>query len=276
MKQYLMEVQGISLELFDSEGMGDPVLMVHGNSSSAHTYQPLLESPLANRFRLVAVNLPGHGGSELMAHISTPALADLLVELISTLKLDHYFAIGHSIGGHALSHALPQMTGCKGLILVSAPPLSLPVFADAFKPDPVEGALFTAALTEAQVTAMADALLGPQKSNSEDYRMLLSTIRKTDGAFRSGLGGSLAQGQFADEQKNILDSDCPVALVWGTEDGFINPDFYKTVSLPHKFGEGFYPFAGAGHIPQLADSARMVALVTKLLEEHSVEAKACA
>ena len=46
-----------------SEGQGHPVVFVHGNSSSARTWQTLLDGPFGTRFRCLAIDLPGHGRS---------------------------------------------------------------------------------------------------------------------------------------------------------------------------------------------------------------------
>jgi pimeloyl-ACP methyl ester carboxylesterase len=45
-------------------GSGDPVVLIHGLAASGRYWKPSIE-PLARRFRLYAVDVPGFGGSRL-------------------------------------------------------------------------------------------------------------------------------------------------------------------------------------------------------------------
>ncbi|NQY98928.1 MAG: alpha/beta fold hydrolase [Henriciella sp.] len=40
--------------------MGDVLVLVHGNNASLHTWEPLVDK-LSSRFRLISLDLPGHG-----------------------------------------------------------------------------------------------------------------------------------------------------------------------------------------------------------------------
>src|ERR1700677_4384860 len=46
-----------------SAGQGPPVVLIHGNSSSSSVFSRQLDGALGERFRLIAVDLPGHGAS---------------------------------------------------------------------------------------------------------------------------------------------------------------------------------------------------------------------
>tara|TARA_R110002072_G_scaffold238329_1_gene395682 strand:- start:16635 stop:17549 length:915 start_codon:yes stop_codon:yes gene_type:complete len=271
-------IDQIALEIFDSQSHGDAIVIVHGNSGSINLFSNLYQSDLAKDYRLIGVHLPGHGNSELGSELSIPYLAKLISHLLEVLKLERYLLVGQSIGGHVLSHALPALSKCRGLVLVSAPPLSLNTMAKAFKPDPVDGALFTADLSPEQIHLMADKLLGPQKDNEQAYVAMLDAISKCEGGFRQSLGESLAQGKLADEQKHILASEVPVALIWGTEDAFIYPEYYWQAQLSQTLGEGKYQIEGAGHHPHLSEQLDFVELIRGFalelelnVEQESVE-----
>lgn len=50
--------------LGSSHGRGGPaIVLCHGNSSSHRTFEQQLRGELGRRFRLVAIDLPGHGES---------------------------------------------------------------------------------------------------------------------------------------------------------------------------------------------------------------------
>jgi pimeloyl-ACP methyl ester carboxylesterase len=55
------ESKGIGL-VYEECGTGFPVVFIHGLTFNRSTWRPILDR-LAGRFRCVAVDLPGHGGS---------------------------------------------------------------------------------------------------------------------------------------------------------------------------------------------------------------------
>jgi pimeloyl-ACP methyl ester carboxylesterase len=58
-----VSVGGREIAYRASDGTGQAVILVHGNSSSARTWQGLLDSPFGERYRCLALDLPGHGQS---------------------------------------------------------------------------------------------------------------------------------------------------------------------------------------------------------------------
>src|SRR6516162_5215425 len=48
---------------YESPGTARAILLVHGNSSSSRVWQKQLEGPLGGKYRLIAIDLPGHGAS---------------------------------------------------------------------------------------------------------------------------------------------------------------------------------------------------------------------
>ena len=51
------------IRLTDTEGAGLPVLLLHGSASSRSVFDRQFGSQLAERHRLIAIDLPGHGQS---------------------------------------------------------------------------------------------------------------------------------------------------------------------------------------------------------------------
>ena len=52
------------ISVVESSGTGLPVVMIHGNSSCKEVFARQLESPLADKYRMIAFDLPGHGASQ--------------------------------------------------------------------------------------------------------------------------------------------------------------------------------------------------------------------
>ena len=74
-------------------------LLIHGWSSSWYAMSPLI-GLLSQRFRVLAVDLPGYGQSQrLSKRTAIPDYADLLAELIAQVSNGPAVLVGHSMGG---------------------------------------------------------------------------------------------------------------------------------------------------------------------------------
>jgi pimeloyl-ACP methyl ester carboxylesterase len=79
-------------------GDGPAVVLVHGFASSIYTWAEVLP-PLAQRHDVVAVDLPGFGGSDVPARFDAQAMAELLARLMDGLGLPRASLVGNSLGG---------------------------------------------------------------------------------------------------------------------------------------------------------------------------------
>ena len=90
-------------------GEGHPLFLIHGGPGLDHTqFRPWLD-PLAERFRLIYVDLRGQGRSDLVdPHtLSLERMAADVDELAAGLELGAYAVLGHSFGSFvALRHAV--------------------------------------------------------------------------------------------------------------------------------------------------------------------------
>lgn len=81
-------------------GQGPPVLAVHGLGGTKGSFLPTLAS-LADRFRVVAMDLPGFGdsGKPIGAPYDAPFFARRVVDLLDALQLERVHIVGNSLGG---------------------------------------------------------------------------------------------------------------------------------------------------------------------------------
>jgi pimeloyl-ACP methyl ester carboxylesterase len=100
---------GVEFSLIDTGGTGRPTLLLHGNRDSKQMWAPLLaELP----GRLIAVDLPGHGGTPLPASPDMRDHVTALGELLDALDGGPGLVIGHSLGGQlaiGLAAARPDL-----------------------------------------------------------------------------------------------------------------------------------------------------------------------
>ena len=80
------------------QGRGRPLLLVHGLGGSWRSWSPIL-SALADHREVVAIDLPGHGGSPAEADSGTFAgLATSLESFIQAQGMENVAAVGSSMG----------------------------------------------------------------------------------------------------------------------------------------------------------------------------------
>ena len=83
-----------------SHGRGPAVVLLHGVSESAAIWSPLFTK--LRHFRLLAVDLPGHGLSDPFAFRRGQVrehAGQLIEDILDALGLDQAPVIGHSLGG---------------------------------------------------------------------------------------------------------------------------------------------------------------------------------
>lgn len=80
-------------------GRGPAMLLVHGTGASSHTWRDLF-APLAARYTLLAVDLPGHGFTESAppARCSIGGMSECLAALLRELGVEPSYCVGHSAG----------------------------------------------------------------------------------------------------------------------------------------------------------------------------------
>ena len=90
-------------------GHGQPLIILHGLLGSLRNWHSISEK-LADRFQVIAVDLPNHGRSPHTAHMDYLSMAADIAELMQAHRLSRAHVMGHSMGGKvamqmALLHA---------------------------------------------------------------------------------------------------------------------------------------------------------------------------
>jgi pimeloyl-ACP methyl ester carboxylesterase len=113
-------VQGITLAYVD-EGSGDPVVLLHGWGGQAASMTPLIVG-LRDRYRVLAFDLPGFGGSSSPpVPWGTPEYAAFVEEAVASLGIPRATYIGHSFGARiAIWLAAHAPETVQALVLVDA------------------------------------------------------------------------------------------------------------------------------------------------------------
>jgi len=103
---------------FQVSGTGPALVLLHGFLESKAIWDDFILS-LEKDFTVVAIDLPGHGESELLAEIHIMQLmAGSVKEVLKAENIEKAVIVGHSMGGYvALQFAVDYENMVKGLLL---------------------------------------------------------------------------------------------------------------------------------------------------------------
>ena len=108
----------------EEAGDGEPLLLLHGFTGRAANWRPLLPR-LAERWRVIAIDLPGHGDSDApadAARYEMPRVAADLVELLTRRAAPAHW-LGYSMGGRLALYVAVHHPGLvRSLVLESTSP----------------------------------------------------------------------------------------------------------------------------------------------------------
>jgi pimeloyl-ACP methyl ester carboxylesterase/CRP-like cAMP-binding protein len=207
-------------------------LLVHGWSSSWYAMSPLIRL-LSQRFRAVAIDLPGYGASPpLPERVTIPAYADILANFIERVTDGPVVLVGHSMGGMtSLTMALRYPELVERMVLIG-PTISgrLSQYIN-FYVSPITmlerfglGSLIVSTV-ERMMVGVTDRLMRPasfaERSGitREEHLRLQADVR------RPGQGKVRAECFFAmrenDLRGKLSQVETPALVLWGAEDNTV-------------------------------------------------------
>ena len=235
---------------------GQPLFFLHGNSLAADTFGRQWLDPTLQRFRLVAIDLPGHGQSPAApGNYSVPAMRAAVRATMQALGAEQAIAVGHSYGGNLLLELLPDLPKLRGLLTIGAPPVSTPAEMQAAFQLSETGMLFyEAALSAVQIDALARYCLRPN-APADEIALLAADIARTDGRARPDLLASIGAGGMSDEVAHVGKTAVPLAFAVGEFEEAINFVYFEMLAVPSRWKKALHVVPGSGHSPFLENPA---------------------
>ncbi|MEO5789871.1 MAG: alpha/beta fold hydrolase [Gelidibacter sp.] len=110
---------------YNDEGQGKVLVLLHGFLETSVMWENLV-SDIKDSYRLITIDLLGHGQTGCLGYIHTmEMMAEAVVAVLNHLKIKKSFFIGHSMGGYvalALAETYPKRI--DGLCLLNSTPFA--------------------------------------------------------------------------------------------------------------------------------------------------------
>jgi pimeloyl-ACP methyl ester carboxylesterase len=243
---------------------GEPVVLLHGVSTTAATWLPMV--PGLDDYRLYIPDRPGRGLSAAPSYSGRDLrrfMVAYLLEMFDDLGLDRPHVVANSLGGQQAFLVAIDHDRIDRLCLVGAPGgvskefsllwrlmtvkgVSRALYWLMSQGDPVE-----TAEESAERFLVADTSAIPR----EFYELLAAGSRmperqKSLRSLQNQQGSFGQMHSLFDIREEIVDIERPTAFVWGTEDSFWPPEVGRPVAERMPDAE-FHELPDHGHMPWL-------------------------
>jgi pyruvate dehydrogenase E2 component (dihydrolipoamide acetyltransferase) len=236
-----IEVAGQRLRYLDMGSGGVPALLLHGFGADLNGWM-FTQPALAEDRRVVALDLPGHGGSGRDVGVGdVGALVGVVEAFLGALGIDAVHVIGHSMGGGiglALAKRRPDMVRSLSLI---APAGLGPEVNGAF----IEG--FVKAGRRRDAEAVLRLLVHDAALISRAMVEDVLRFKRLDGV--SAALEAIAGAWFGGGRQQWIVTDSPgvpTQVIWGREDQII-----PVAQAAALTGVAVHVLEGAGHLPHM-------------------------
>jgi pyruvate dehydrogenase E2 component (dihydrolipoamide acetyltransferase) len=243
---------------------GSPkIVFIHGLGGSQSTWQVLL-GELVERYRVTAIDLPGHGASDKSApdtaDYSLEGLTGAVAEAIVALKAGPAVIAGHSLGGAVtMQLALEHPELVTGLVLINSAGLGREISNELL--DLMAGEPGSATARGLLQLFFEDQALVLDRGVEE-----MAGTQTAEGAWAAQQAVAEAAFDRSGQRLDLLDRHGqiaqPVAVVWGAKDRVIPVDHaYTAVATFSDVTLRVFP--ELGHVPQVENAAAVAVVIDR-------------
>jgi pimeloyl-ACP methyl ester carboxylesterase len=263
------------VEIGPAHSSASAVLLIHGLGGN---WQNWLENipQLARRHRVVAIDLPGLGESEMPTEAITIGFyADWVTKLLRTLEIERCTLIGNSMGGQIAAEvtlAHPELV--DKLVLVSAAGISAENFNKQSTIELLKRADRLFSFWSKQVVTRGRRLTRRRRARRALMALWVRHPDRLSGPLVAELARGTGKPGFADAltaltthalRSRLRKIDRPVLIVWGDEDR-VTPlrdahEFHSAIR-----GSRLVIYADTGHLSMLERPAEFNALLDEFLD----------
>lgn len=263
---YPVTVDGVTTRVVES-GSGDRVLVcIHGVGSRADRFIPVMPALADSGFRIIAVDLPGHGLASKPADYGYRPrdFARFVEGVLDALDLKGVTILGTSLGGQVgatLACNRPDLVsrlvliGTMGIVPMDTESMVPPEKVSDGSPEAVRAKLTFLVSSPDQIV---DAWIR-EESQINSSAGARQALQKAAQALNEDSVNDLQTERLLD-----LRPDLPILLVWGEKDGWtpLSMGYRSRDALP---GAQLRVMDNCGHAPYFENPAEFAGLVEEFL-----------
>jgi pimeloyl-ACP methyl ester carboxylesterase len=258
---------------FSRSGAGPPLVLLHGLGSSRAAWDPVVPA-LAERFDVLAVDLPGFGESAPVPADTEPhpaCLAASVAALLDELQIDRPHVAGNSFGGW-VALELARLLPVASLTLLSPAGLwrrGAPLYCRASLRISRWTCRHAAGILSRLVTHPLGRVLVLGQTHGRPARMTPDQARAAIRAMGTTPGFDATLAATAHRHYAAGGNvGAPVTVAFGSRDRLLLPHQSRHLDqLPP--GTRSVPLPGCGHVPMADDPTAVVALIGAALTTGS-------
>ncbi len=249
---------------YKKRGNGMPVLLIHGTSSSLHTWEQW-EEELSKQYTTYSIDMQGGGLTTPPAdnNYSIQAYIDLIDGFVEALEIDSFYLAGNSLGGHtAWAYAANSMHSERVKKLILIDPSG---FFDKTREKPLVFQLAQFDFIFNNIEKLNTKPFVKKSLKEVYYNDELVTDEMVERYSDLGLREGNRKAFFykvrqieEGDKKDLSKIKCPTLIMWGKEEVWIPielAEIFKT-NIPNN---QFIVYENCGHVPMEEKAAESVA-----------------
>ena len=246
-----LDFQGIRLAYYEKHPeQAQTIFFLHGNSSSSRTWQAQWESPLFEGYRLIAIDMPGHGASGVSANpamdYTMKGLALILAEAINALTRGPYIVCATSLATNITAEMIAYGIEPAGILLEGASVIGEGIGLDKVTQPGVDISPITMdEVPAASVEGYSRVVF--HTVDVDTLRQFVEDFLAVQAPFRTTIIGSIFSGQMSDQVNLLRGFSSPLAFVYGEEELVVNTGYLSGVDVP-KWRNQIFLIPDAGHL----------------------------
>jgi pimeloyl-ACP methyl ester carboxylesterase len=255
-----VEIDGVRLHYVE-RGTGQPLVLLHGNGSMIQDFESAGLIDLAARnYRVIAFDRPGFGYSSRPRNVvwSPDAQADLFMQALVNLNVQHAIVLGHSWGTSvALALATRHPSIVQSLVLASGyyfPTARADVVAQSGPAIPGLGDIFaytlSPILSRLMWPAMLRKLFGPRSVPQKFQGFPKAMAVRPSQICASAVEAALMIPAVFHSSKSYNELTLPVIIVAGEDDRLIDINEQSARLHSEVKQSKMHRIAGTGHMVQ--------------------------
>lgn len=238
--------------------MAETILFLHGNSLSPETF-----NAQKAYFEDLGYNCIVPSLYTICDDLTPENYFNQLENLVSSIEEETPidFMVGHSLGGHVAIETSHIVKNLKGIAIFGTPPISKPPkFEDAFLPVPELASFYNPVLSKEEIEGMAQLISPDYKEKIADW------ISNAHPNLRVSTGGAIASGLYSCETTILKNLKCPIAILHGENDPFLNLNYFKQINIPTLWRKDLQIVKDSTHMPQMENAEEFNRILSEFID----------